>query len=55
MGLGNSSDMRVKVAPAAFPMPRARWPAFLPIAMTKYQREVVFASTIKFCRIPTPM
>ena len=27
--------MRVNVAPAAFPIPKARWPAFRPIVMTK--------------------
>ncbi len=40
--------------PAALPMPSARWPALRPIAMTKYQRDVVFASTIRFLMISTP-
>ena len=43
-----------KRRPAAFPIPRARWPALRPIAITKYQREVVLASTIKFLTISTP-
>ena len=47
--------MRVTVAPAALPMPSARWPALRPIAITKYQREVVLASTIRFFTISTPM
>ena len=51
----NSSGIRVSVAPAALPMPSARWPALRPIAMTKYQREVVLASTIRFLTISTPM
>jgi hypothetical protein len=46
--LGNSSGMRVSVAPAALPMPRARCPALRPMATTKYQREVVWASTMRF-------
>ena len=50
----NSSVMSVSVAPAALPMPSARWPALRPIAMTKYQREVVLASTIRFLTISTP-
>ena len=50
----NSSGMSVSVAPAALPMPSARWPAFRPIAMTKYQRDVVLASTIRFLTISTP-
>ena len=50
----NSSGMRVSVAPAALPMPSARWPALRPIAITKYQREVVLASTIRFLTISTP-
>ena len=45
---GNSSGITVKVAPAALPMPSARWPALRPMATTKYQREVVLASTIRF-------
>ena len=44
----------VSVAPAAFPIPSARWPAFRPIAIRKYQREVVRASTIRFLTISTP-
>ena len=44
----------VSVAPAALPMPSARCPAFRPIATTKYQRDVVFASTIRFLTISTP-
>ncbi len=51
----NSSGIRVSVAPAALPMPSARWPALRPMAMTKYQREVVFASTIRFLTMSTPM
>ena len=46
--------MSVNVAPAALPMPSARWPALRPIAITKYQRDVVFASTIRFLMISTP-
>jgi hypothetical protein len=41
-------------APAALAMPRLRWPALRPIAITKYHREVVFASTIRFLTISTP-
>ena len=36
----NSSAMMVSVAPAALPMPSARWPALRPIATTTYQRRV---------------
>ena len=50
----NSSGIIVSVAPAALPMPSARWPALRPIAITKYQREVVLASTIRFLTISTP-
>ncbi len=50
----NSSVMSVTVAPAALPIPSARCPAFRPIAMTKYQRVVVLASTIRFFTISTP-
>ena len=53
-GRANSSGMSVSVAPAALPMPSARWPALRPIATTKYQREVVLASTIRFLTISTP-
>ena len=52
---GNSSGIKVSVAPAALPMPSARCPALRPIAMTKYQRLVVFASTIRFFTTSTPM
>ena len=54
IGLGNSSEINVNVAPAALPIPMARWPAFRPMAMTRYQREVVLASTIRFLMISTP-
>ncbi len=50
----NSSGMRVMVAPAALPMPRARWPALRPMAITKYQRPVVLASTIRLVTTWTP-
>ncbi len=50
----NSSWISVSVAPAALPMPSARWPALRPMAITKYQREVVLASTSRFLRISTP-
>ena len=50
----NSSGMSVSVAPAALPMPSARWPAFRPMATTKYQRPVVLASTIRLWTISTP-
>ena len=50
----NSSPIIVNVAPAALPMPSARCPALRPIAMTKYHREVVFASTMRFLTISTP-
>ncbi len=50
----NSSGISVSVAPAALPMPSARWPALRPIATTKYHRDVVLASTIRFCTICTP-
>ena len=54
MGAENSSVMSVAVAPAAFPIPSARWPAFRPIAITKYHRVVVLASTIRFLTMSTP-
>ena len=50
----NSSGIIVSVAPAALPIPSARCPALRPIAITRYQREVVFASTIRFLTISTP-
>ena len=50
----NSSGISVSVVPAALPMPSARCPAFRPMAMMKYQREVVRASTIRFFTISTP-
>ena len=50
----NSSGMSVSVAPAALPMPSARCPALRPIAMMKYQRDVVLASTMMFFTISTP-
>ena len=50
----NSSGIIVSVAPADLPIPRARCPAFRPIAITRYQRDVVFASTIRFLTISTP-
>ena len=40
--------------PAALPMPKARWPALRPIVITKYQRDVVLASTIRFLTISAP-
>ena len=43
------------IAPAAFPIPSARCPALRPIVTTKYQREVVSASTIKLFTSSTPM
>jgi hypothetical protein len=52
--LGNSSGTRVRVAPAALPIPSPRCPALRPIATTKYQREVVLASTIRFFTSSTP-
>ena len=54
-GFSNSSETSESVAPAALPMPSARCPALRPIATTKYQREVVFASTMRFLTISTPM
>ena len=50
----NSSGMSVSVAPAALPMPSARWPAFRPIEITKNQCDVVLASTMRFFTISTP-
>ena len=44
----NSSAMIVSVAPAARPMPSARCPALRPMALTKYQRLVVRASSRRF-------
>ena len=46
--------MMVLVAPTALPMDSARCPALRPWATTKYQRWVVFASTIRFLTISTP-
>ncbi len=54
IGGSNSSPISVIVAPAALPIPSARCPALRPIAMTKYQRDVVFASTIRFLTMSTP-
>ena len=50
----HSSGMSVSVAPAALPMPSARCPALRPIAITKYHRDVVLASTMRFFTISTP-
>ncbi len=50
----NSSGMSVSVAPADLPMPSARCPALRPMAITKYHRDVVVASTIRFLTISTP-
>ena len=47
----NSSGMSVIVAPEDLPMPSARWPALRPCASTKYQRDVVRASTLRFSTI----
>ena len=44
---GNSSATTVSVAPAALPIPSARWPALRPIATTTYQRRVDRASSIR--------
>ena len=52
---GNSSGITVMVAPAALPTPNARCPALRPMATTKYQREVVLASAIRFFTSSTPM
>ena len=54
IGATNSSVISDSVVPAPLPMPSARCPAFRPIATTKYQREVVFASTIRFLTISAP-
>jgi hypothetical protein len=51
---GNSSAIKVRVAPAALPMPRARWPAERPIATTRYHRRVVKASVIRLLTNWTP-
>jgi hypothetical protein len=45
---GNSSPMTVSVAPAALPMPRARWPAWRPMIVTKNHLSVVAASFMRF-------
>ena len=50
----NSSAITVRVAPAAFPMPRARWPAERPMATTRYHRWVVMASVIRLLTSSTP-
>src|SRR5271166_1469995 len=49
---GNSSAITVRVAPADFPMPRARWPAERPMATTRYHRWVVMASVIRLLTRP---
>ena len=46
--------MTVRVAPADFPMPTARWPADRPIATTRYHRRVVIASVIRLLTSWTP-
>ena len=51
---GNSSAITVRVAPADFPMPRARWPAERPMATTRYHRWVVMASVIRLLTSWTP-
>ena len=51
---GNSSPMTATVAPAAFAMPSARWPADRPIATTKYHRLVVIASVIRLLTSAVP-
>ena len=50
----NSSGMIVNVAPAALPIPSARCPAVRPMATTKYHRDVVFASVMRFRTTSTP-
>ena len=50
----NSSGMTVSVAAAALPMPRARCPAARPMLTTRYQREVVRASSARLRTICTP-
>ena len=54
LSAGNSSGMRVTVAPALLPMPRARCPATRPMATTRNQRPVVLASVIRFETIWVP-
>src|SRR5215471_18416581 len=51
---GNSSAISVRVAPADFPMPMARWPAERPMATTRYHRWVVMASVIRLLTSWTP-
>src|SRR5215471_9405221 len=51
---GNSSAISVRVAPADFPMPMARWPAERPMATTRYHRWVVMASVIRLLTSCTP-
>ena len=51
---GNSSAITVRVAPADFPIPRARWPADRPMATTRYHRWVVMASVIRLLTSWTP-
>ena len=51
---GNSSPITTRVAPADFPMPRARCPAERPMATTRYHRWVVIASVIKLLTSWTP-
>src|SRR4029453_4132554 len=46
--------MTVKVAPAALPMPRARWPAWRPMIVTKNHLSVVAASLIRLCTRSLP-
>ena len=54
VSLSNSSGMRVMVAPAALPMPSARWPACLPMVVMKYHLPVVRASSMRFVTMRTP-
>ena len=52
--LGNSSAITLRVAPAAFPIPTAKWPADRPMATTKYHRFVVMASVMRLFTMSTP-
>jgi len=52
---GNSSGMIVHVALAALPMPSVKCPVGRPIVTPRYQRPVVFESSMRLFTIPTPV
>jgi hypothetical protein len=47
--------MIVQVALTALPMPSVKWPVGRPIVTPRYQRPVVFASSMRLFTMPTPV